>query len=191
MQHTTTVPIDNAPEHAAALGRLVARWAVLEVGLQLLLSALLKGGYREAHFIYQEISATKTKITMLRRMNHHLGRFVEPQKTKISMLLADAARLNRKRNDFVHALWGEGREKDCLTRMSTTFSQDHREADSKHEQFSSTNSGCCGRDNKGRSRASRPSGRPSSSHYRTALRMPSAAISGGKSLPTPRPSACT
>ncbi len=99
--------LDYSPDHAAALGRLLGHWGVLETHLTRMMEYLLKVDHHRADFVYKEFTATKTKITLLLRLNHH---FIQDKllKEEIKELLIKAKNLNKERNAFVHARWGGG-----------------------------------------------------------------------------------
>lgn len=104
MAYKLLLPIDNAPELAAALGRLMAHWADLESWLIHLLQVLLNVDNMKARFIYQEFNSTRGKITLIRRINHFFT-LDETLKSEIDKLLGNINTLNETRNKFVHARW--------------------------------------------------------------------------------------
>ena len=98
------LPIDNSPELAAALGRLMAHWADLESWLTHLLQVLLNVDNMKARFIYQEFNSTRGKIALLQRINYFFT-LDEKLKGDIDELLRKVNKLNETRNKFVHARW--------------------------------------------------------------------------------------
>jgi hypothetical protein len=73
-----------------------------------LLEYLLKTpDHYRSDFVYKEFTNTKSKITLLLRLNHH---FIQDKllKEEIKDLLIKAKNLNSKRNKFVHARWSSG-----------------------------------------------------------------------------------
>lgn len=96
--------IDLAPEHAAALGRLLGHWAMFDRLLIGILKYLLTIDWGKAMLVYQEFGSTKSKIVLMRRLNHY---YTEDEDLKIDVdkLLSQALKLNTKRNAFIHAMW--------------------------------------------------------------------------------------
>lgn len=66
----TTVPMDSCPEHAAALGRFFAHWAVLEFQLTDVLQYLINTKPEYANALWQQFISVHDKITLIRRINH-------------------------------------------------------------------------------------------------------------------------
>jgi hypothetical protein len=138
MANKKHIPFDDAPEHAAALGRLIAHWNVLERILVIILQWLLGTSWNKALFIYQEFVSAKSKINLLRRLNHHFNKNIE-LKNEIDSYLGRASKLNSQRNQFIHALWGV-RVEDKLVRGTTMEPPNYKKSSiSGHipEQFTS------------------------------------------------------
>lgn len=129
----TVIPLDYSPDHAAAIGRLLGHWAILESHLEFLLGMLLNIDLYRASFIYQEFVSTNSKIILLRRLNHF---FVIDQelKNKLDKLLNQTRILNEKRNAFVHAIWASGPD-NKINRMRTTMPGNHKKRFRASEEF--------------------------------------------------------
>lgn len=97
-------PLDDRPEHAAALGRLLGHWAYLELQLLIVLEKLLEIDTQKARFVYQEFISVASKIKLLQRLNHHFTSDIT-KKEKLEKLLANTDTLSIKRNNFIHAIW--------------------------------------------------------------------------------------
>ena len=69
----------------------------------------------KAKFVFQEFISTKSKIVLLRRINHYCCHNENLKKT-IDNYLAKALRLNGKRNAIVHAFWVKS--DDTLAKVS-------------------------------------------------------------------------
>jgi len=121
-------PIDDAPEHAAALGRLLVHWADIERFLIHILRYLLSIDWYKATFVYEEFVSTKSKIILLRRLNHFFNND-ESIKEEIDRYLSQALKLNTQRNTYIHSSWGGNVNK--LIRLKTIPHPDHRKI-SKH-----------------------------------------------------------
>jgi hypothetical protein len=98
------IALDQSPEHAAALGRLLGHWAVLEHMLTGLMQCLLGTDPKKTDLIYKEIVSTKAKFLILKRMNHHFT-IDKLLKKEIDVLLTNGEKLNKQRNSFIHASW--------------------------------------------------------------------------------------
>lgn len=99
--------LDDSPDHAAALGRLLGHWAILETCLMRMMEYLLQVDHHRADFVYKEFVNTKSKISLLKRLNRWLTQD-DTIKGEINEILTDTETLNRKRNNFVHARWVSG-----------------------------------------------------------------------------------
>jgi hypothetical protein len=97
------IPLDNLPDHAAALGRLLGHWAFLENMLMGTLALALKVDHALARVLWQEFISTRGKITLLQRLNWSMKD--NPLKEELSKLLNRAQELNKVRNNYIHALW--------------------------------------------------------------------------------------
>lgn len=131
--------LDYSPDHAAALGRLLGHWAILETKLTHLLELLLGVDQYKARFIYQEFVSAKSKITLLQRLNHHFTQD-ELCKKEINKLLIKASKLNSKRNAFIHARWGIGAaivDVGKLSRISTMLPRDYKKYHGEVDNFTS------------------------------------------------------
>jgi hypothetical protein len=65
---STQIPLDNAPRHAQAIGRLVGHWAIVENHLVLLFGYLASLDHIKAQLIYQNFVSQSAKIDMIRRL---------------------------------------------------------------------------------------------------------------------------
>jgi hypothetical protein len=133
MSNKVHIPIDDAPEHAAALGRLLGHWAVLERFLVHIMQWLLSTEWDKTLLVYQEFVSTKSKIVLLRRLNHHFNDN-GPLKLIIDKHLEQALKLNTKRNAFIHSFWGIKSE-NKLSRLKTISPFDHKKIENSVEQF--------------------------------------------------------
>ena len=97
------IPLDELPDHAAALGRLLGHWAMLESLLTGTLALALKIQHPLAKILWQEFVSTRGKITLLQRLNWSMKD--DPLKKELSELLERAQDLNGVRNGYIHALW--------------------------------------------------------------------------------------
>ncbi len=118
------LPIDNAPELAAALGRFIAYWGHLESLLIHLLQLLLNVDNVKARFIYLEFVSITAKINLLQRLNHFYT-LDDKLKYEIYDLLKDTTILNEKRDGFVHAMW-VGAIPQHIMRIETTIPRNFR-----------------------------------------------------------------
>jgi hypothetical protein len=103
--------LDDSPEHAAALGRLIGHWAMLETKLMQLMEKLLGIDHNKSDLVYKEFVSTISKIKLLKRLNYHFTKD-DLLKCKINELLISAEHFNSKRNEFVHARWDARAYKD-------------------------------------------------------------------------------
>jgi len=98
------LPIDDMLDLAAALGRLLVHWSFLEVMLIQLTAYILTVDVYKAQFIYREFISTRSKISLLRKINDKCAPDASV-KENIEKYLEKALKLNKKRNDIVHAFW--------------------------------------------------------------------------------------
>jgi hypothetical protein len=101
-------PIDLSPEIAAAIGRLVAHWGILEDLLTQLLQNLLGVDQFRADMVFNTFPALGQKIGLIERL---LYSFAEANATRTTALsfCKRAKALSETRNKFIHASWaGDG-----------------------------------------------------------------------------------
>ncbi len=98
-----SIPLDNLPAHATALGRLLGHWAMLESLLMGTLGLALRIDHKFARVLWQEFISTRGKITLLQRLNHTMGD--NELKDELTQILQRAQELNAVRNGYIHALW--------------------------------------------------------------------------------------
>ena len=117
----TQVPMDFNPEFASELGRLVAHWAVVESCLTSILAMLL--GIQDqvrGQFVFMSFVSLKSKLDLIERLTETF--LVEsPEKSQLVALLKESARLNKLRNDNVHAQWGPSVNKGALSRWPSSL----------------------------------------------------------------------
>lgn len=101
------IALEQFPNHAAALGCLLGHWAVLEDLIAGLMQYLFKVKPTIASLIFDEFVSTKSKILLLRRVNHIITDD-KSLKLEIESLLSEAQKLNSKRNSFIHSSWVSG-----------------------------------------------------------------------------------
>lgn len=114
MKKRTTIPLDNQPEIAQALGRMLGHWAILENKLSYVLGNLLGLDQTRLHMLYHSFTSVTSKIQLIKRLIHTYI-FDSDEKTTLLSLISKASDLNTIRNTYVHGLWVEGTEKNNLT----------------------------------------------------------------------------
>ena len=114
------IPLDSNHEFAAALGRLLGHWAIVEHELTDILGILLRVNQPRAQMIFMTFISFKAKLQLIERLIHN---FVgaSPEKNRLLSLIRSAGNLNDERNGFIHATWGVGNTNDSLTRFPNTL----------------------------------------------------------------------
>jgi hypothetical protein len=129
--------LDDYPEHAAALGRLLGHWAALETCLMTIMSFIIEVDDIISYFIYNEFVNTKSKIILIQRINNFLNKD-DKLKEDIAPLLSSAFTLNRIRNDFVHAYWKkDDTDPTKLIRINYSFPAKLHKLQKPQERFTS------------------------------------------------------
>lgn len=102
------VPMDSSPDHAAAIGRMVAQWAMLEWLITDILRMLLDTDQYRAKIIFQNFVSFRAKLTLVERLVYA---FVSdtPERNELLGLTEVAGTLNTDRNKLVHATWAAGK----------------------------------------------------------------------------------
>jgi hypothetical protein len=117
----TQVPMDFNNEFATELGRLVAHWAVVESCLTRVLAMLL--GIQDqvrGQFVFMSFVSLKSKLELIERLAETF--LVESlEKAQLVTLLKESSRLNKLRNDNVHAQWGPSVNKGALSRWPSSL----------------------------------------------------------------------
>jgi len=103
---------------AAALGRMVAAFAVLEHTLRELLQMTLGVQQYHAEAIYGGITSVKAKIEIIKEVLETAS-VHPPEREELNKLLERANRLNIRRNSYVHCMWGAGNNKESLSLIET------------------------------------------------------------------------
>jgi hypothetical protein len=114
--------LDDYPDHAIALGRMLGHWGELETCLMRMTEFLLGADYdQKAYYVYKEFYNIRSKINLLIRLNKWFTRNKTVQ-NDIDKLLSKAYSLNETRNSFIHARWtskaGYGDTSNKLMRIS-------------------------------------------------------------------------
>jgi hypothetical protein len=130
------IALEQAPEHAAALGRLLGHWAVLEMLLTVLMQRLFQLGPQKADLIFKEIVSLKAKLKLLKRINHHFT-IDGVLKEEIHDLLVSAEKLNEDRNKFIHSGWaGDSRD---MVRIESSLPPSYKKLTKSHIKFTPQN----------------------------------------------------
>jgi len=113
--------LDDYPEHATALGRMLGHWGLFETQLMRMMEFLFqaqgdKVNHFKTDFVYKEFVSLRSKITLLERLNRWFVQ-EEPLKEAIKKLLSETRRINKERNNYVHARWGSGPYGDTSNRL--------------------------------------------------------------------------
>jgi hypothetical protein len=128
------IPLDSRPEHAAALGRLLGHWAVVEMELIGILEYFLGIEQPFARLVWQEFVSTRGKINLLLRLNW--ATVDSAMKSKLDDLLNNAQDLNEVRNAYIHALWVDpGANSLHLMRSRNTSPGNYKKTFRKSEPF--------------------------------------------------------
>lgn len=99
-----TTALDEHPEFAALLGRLVGQWGALEHALIAVLARLLNIDFRPAKMVFNTFPALTQKIGLLERLSKNFFE-ANDAREKLLALLKETYAANDKRNEYVHALW--------------------------------------------------------------------------------------
>lgn len=103
-----TIPLDSSPEHAAALGRLIGHWAIVEFSLSDIFQKLSGTPKRnKASLILESIVSVKTRLDIIERLIQHFVADCK-LKTELEALMTETRDLNSERNAIVHAAWTGG-----------------------------------------------------------------------------------
>jgi len=115
-------PMSDSPDHAAALGVMLANFAILESSLLRLMQLALNSTQGQAASIYNGIISVPAKLDIIQELLIHSklpGELCE----EITKLLTRARRLNKRRSEYVHASWGVGFKEGALTIISSGLSR--------------------------------------------------------------------
>jgi hypothetical protein len=109
--------ISKFPEHAKALGVLLAEWAIAETGLERCLAFMLRLERDVSDATYHHFVQTKGKIELLIRLNRIV--MSGDARDFLDKHLDEALELNNMRNEYVHALWAQSDDHpDTLQRIA-------------------------------------------------------------------------
>ena len=110
----TQVPMENIDSLANALGVFLSQWAVLENILSLLLGSLISVNQQATQIIFRSSFSLRSKLEMMERLTY-ISSIDEKQKEEITYCLGEVAKLNKRRNLYVHATWAAGKTDETLT----------------------------------------------------------------------------
>lgn len=112
----TEIPLDRNADIAAALGRLLGHFGVVELQLVGLLGLLLGINQPRASLVYQSFISVNAKLLLMQQL---AGDFVADGvlKEELQSLIEDVVRLNKRRNKYIHATWAAGDDFASLARM--------------------------------------------------------------------------
>ncbi len=96
--------LSGHPEHAKALGRIAATWALVEHQLCRVFTALLRCPPQRGHAAYYAIINNSARIDMLRSIALDETLDTKDRET-IMRLLERAQTVAGKRNSYIHKLW--------------------------------------------------------------------------------------
>ena len=111
------IPLDTNPEIAAALGRFVGHFAMVEQCLIGILGRLLGVNQPRAQIVYAKFISLTTKLGLMQELAEH---FVADGtlKDELVSLLAKATKLNKRRNTYIHSAWAAGNNASSLARLN-------------------------------------------------------------------------
>lgn len=97
--------LDEFPEYATVLGRLIGQWGVLESHFISVLGYLLGTDQARTQMVFNTFPALVQKLQLIERLTKS---FVEPCNARERLLeyIGRAKKLNDTRNMYVHATWG-------------------------------------------------------------------------------------
>ena len=105
--------MDDAPEFAAALGRLIAHWGFLEGELSELLGILLRLDQARASMVFNTFPALGQKIGLIERLLYSFTQENEARNVALNFCKRAKA-LADDRNKYIHATWGGGDGEFCI-----------------------------------------------------------------------------
>lgn len=100
-------PLDSAPAHAIALGRMLGHWAILEHCLSDVLGGLLGIEQSRQQLLFNTFIGLSGKIQLIERLIYSYA-IDGDEKTFLLDLVEKASQLNTMRNSFVHSTWAAG-----------------------------------------------------------------------------------
>jgi hypothetical protein len=115
--------LDEFPEYATALGRLIGQWGMLERHFISVLGYLLGTDQARAQMVFNTFPALMQKLQLIERLTKCV---VEPSNARECLLeyIGRAKKLNDTRNMYVHATWGvRGQGPGELTCLQSSLPQ--------------------------------------------------------------------
>lgn len=113
---TTKIPLDSAPAHSEALGRMLGHWAIIEHSLSYVLGALLGIEQSRQQMLFNTFISIASKIQLIERLVHSYV-IDSPEKECLQELIGLASTYNTTRNSFVHSTWAVGKDANTLTKI--------------------------------------------------------------------------
>lgn len=118
MTVTTIVEHPVRSELLIQIGDMTVSFAVLELQIQMLLSALIGEHQRLGQIIAAQLSFARLRATVVGVYSERHGEDDDLQTLK--QLMNDAGEIEQERNRITHSIWGVGTSSDKITRMKLT-----------------------------------------------------------------------
>jgi len=114
----TSIPLDDTPDVAQALGRLAGHWNVVELHLQGFFELLTLLDQRRGQAIFRSIISVSVRLDVLRRLIP-ISFVPEDLQKRMLNVLDEVQQLNKQRNEHMHAVWAAADPSTDVFRLST------------------------------------------------------------------------
>ena len=118
MSPITKIPFDSHPDHAEAIGRITAYWAMLEHHMCMILTHLLDVPQAVGEAIFYTITSNRVRKDILLHVANQVIKD-EAKHKELTRLLNRVAGQAKKRNRLSHDLWSMGRDSSEVGQIKT------------------------------------------------------------------------
>lgn len=110
-------------EHLRNIGDITVSFAMLESSIQMLVGALIMEHQRIGQIITAELSFSSLRALAI---SLYIERHGEDEDfNTLRGLIKRASKIEERRNQITHSIWGAGKDKDHITRIKTTAKEKH------------------------------------------------------------------
>lgn len=111
-------------QHLKSIGDITVSFALLESQIQTLIGSMLNERQRIGQIVTAELSFKNLRALMISLYLERHGK-EDVDFERLKELLVRAGRVEDKRNQITHSLWGAGKDANTITRIKATAKEKH------------------------------------------------------------------
>lgn len=111
-------------QHLKSIGDITVSFTLLESQIQTLIGSMLNERQRIGQVITAELSFKNLRALMISLYIERHGK-EDADFEKLKELMTNAGKVEEKRNQITHSIWGAGKDANTITRIKTTAKEKH------------------------------------------------------------------